>query len=176
MTGFNMPPGCNVNDIPGNRPEDVEQDVLMTEFYESLSADEVNVITGLEEFTTKIKLEGIIWKAIEFGRKIGNQQDQPEDYQEDPSDEDYRGEFKKIKGAYQGLDYPSCCCCTSYDTEGNIVKAPEPRFLFKCERPGCNCYTCGEHRQTCGYCLGCCVEVHEDFNHSIKGEGELSVS
>lgn len=22
MTGFNLPPGCNVSDIPGNRPED----------------------------------------------------------------------------------------------------------------------------------------------------------
>jgi hypothetical protein len=161
--------GCNVNDIPGNRPEDVEQDVLMTEFYESLSADEVNVITGLEEFTTKIKLEGIIWKAIEFGRRVNNQQDQPEDYQEEES--------KKIEGASSGLDLePSCCCCTSYDTEGNIVKAPEARLLFKCERPGCSCYTCGEHRQTCGYCLGCCVEVHEAFNHSIKEEGELSAS
>ena len=23
MTGFNLPPGCNVSDIPGNRPEDL---------------------------------------------------------------------------------------------------------------------------------------------------------
>jgi hypothetical protein len=24
MTGFNLPPGCSVSDIPGNRPEDIE--------------------------------------------------------------------------------------------------------------------------------------------------------
>jgi len=151
MTGYNMPPGYNVNDIPGNRPEDIEQDVLMTEFYEGLSADEVNLINALTNEgwmrSTKIDLENIIWKAIEFGRRLDNQQDQPEAYEE-----------------------PVCCCCTSYDTEGNIVKTAEPRLLYKCERPGCNCYTCGEHRQTCGYCLGCCVEVHEAFNHS-KREG-----
>ena len=162
MTGFNMPPGVNVKDIPGNRPEDVEQDVLMTEFYESISADEFKIIQ-------RHVPEGIIWKAIEFGRRVDNQKAQPEDYQEEPNDPN--DEY------YSGLDLePSCCCCTSYDTEGNIVRTLEPRLLFKCERPGCNCYTCGEHRQTCGYCLGCCVEVHEDSNHSIKGEGELSVS
>jgi len=164
MTGYNMPPGCNVNDIPGNRPEDIEQDVLMTEFYEGLSADEVNLINALTNEgwmrSTKIDLENIIWKAIEFGRKIANQQDQPEDYPE------------VSKRPYEPKLYeaPTCCCCTGYDTEGNIVKTAEPRLLYKCERPGCNCYTCGEHRQTCGYCLGCCVEVHEAFNHS-KREG-----
>lgn len=160
MTGFNMPPGVNVNDIPGNRPEDVEQDVLMTQFYATLSMGEFATIGGLEDFTTKIKLENIIWKAIEFGRKVANQQDQPEDYEE-VSRRPYEPKL---------YEEPSCCCCTGYDTEGNIVKAPEPRVLFKCERPGCNCYTCGEHRQTCGYCLGCCVEVHESYNHSCGKE------
>lgn len=24
MTGYNLPPGCCVSDIPGNRPEDIE--------------------------------------------------------------------------------------------------------------------------------------------------------
>lgn len=81
MTGFNMPPGCSVNDIPGNRPEDIEQEALMTEFYKALSADEVNMITGLKiENPSRIDLENIIWKAIEFGRRVENQQDQPEDY------------------------------------------------------------------------------------------------
>jgi len=29
MSGFNLPPGCNVSDIPGNRPEDgVEEQLL----------------------------------------------------------------------------------------------------------------------------------------------------
>jgi hypothetical protein len=32
MTGWNLPPGVNVNDIPGNRPEDVEEE----EFWDAL--------------------------------------------------------------------------------------------------------------------------------------------
>jgi len=32
MGDFNMPPGVSVNDIPGNRPEDVEEDA----FWEAL--------------------------------------------------------------------------------------------------------------------------------------------
>jgi hypothetical protein len=32
MTGFNLPPGCNVSDIPGNRPEDLADE----EFWEAL--------------------------------------------------------------------------------------------------------------------------------------------
>jgi len=28
MTGFNLPPGCNVSDIPGNRPEDELADAI----------------------------------------------------------------------------------------------------------------------------------------------------
>lgn len=123
----------------------------MTEFYEALSADEVNVITGLEDFTTKIKLEDIIWKAIQFGRRVDFKQGQPEDY------EDYKT--------------PVCCCCTGYDSKGKQVGTPEPGVLYKCMKPGCSCWTCEAHRQTCGYCLGCCVEDHEEFNHSNR-EGD----
>lgn len=28
MTGFNLPPGCNVSDIPGNRPEDMLEEAI----------------------------------------------------------------------------------------------------------------------------------------------------
>lgn len=28
MTGFNLPPGCNVSDIPGNRPEDLAEEAF----------------------------------------------------------------------------------------------------------------------------------------------------
>jgi hypothetical protein len=30
MAGFNLPPGCSVNDIPGNRPEDDERVIIFT--------------------------------------------------------------------------------------------------------------------------------------------------
>jgi hypothetical protein len=26
MTGWNLPPGCNVSDLPGNRPEDLDEE------------------------------------------------------------------------------------------------------------------------------------------------------
>ena len=31
MTGFNLPPGCNDRDIPGNRPEDEEYENFIEE-------------------------------------------------------------------------------------------------------------------------------------------------
>lgn len=33
MTGWNMPPGSNVSDIPGNRPEDQETEAFFDAFY-----------------------------------------------------------------------------------------------------------------------------------------------
>jgi hypothetical protein len=39
MTGFNLPPGCNVSDIPGNRPEDEEIEVIFDAIYDHLPED-----------------------------------------------------------------------------------------------------------------------------------------
>ena len=36
MTGWNMPPGCNVRDIPGNRPEDEAAEALADRIYDAL--------------------------------------------------------------------------------------------------------------------------------------------
>lgn len=38
MTGFNLPPGCSVSDIPGNRPEDMEAEALVEKISEALLA------------------------------------------------------------------------------------------------------------------------------------------
>jgi len=65
MTGFNLPPGCNVSDIPGNRPEDVEFEAIMQEFYATLTEDEWNKIEPHDN---------IIGKAIEFGIQKGLEQ------------------------------------------------------------------------------------------------------
>ena len=43
MTGFNLPPGCSVSDIPGNRPEDIAYEAFWTwveEHLQDLSAEE----------------------------------------------------------------------------------------------------------------------------------------
>jgi len=37
MSGFNLPPGCSVNDIPGNRPEDGVAERLEELFAEAWS-------------------------------------------------------------------------------------------------------------------------------------------
>jgi predicted SprT family Zn-dependent metalloprotease len=44
MSGWNLPPGCNENDIPGNRPEDAAMDYFLDTYsddLEGLSDDEV---------------------------------------------------------------------------------------------------------------------------------------
>jgi hypothetical protein len=39
MGDFNMPPGVSVNDIPGNRPEDVAEEVFWLEFSQALNEE-----------------------------------------------------------------------------------------------------------------------------------------
>ena len=34
MAGFNLPPGCSVSDIPGNRPEDAKAEAIYDAIYE----------------------------------------------------------------------------------------------------------------------------------------------
>lgn len=36
MTGFNLPPGCSISDIPGNRPEDEAEEALYDAIYTAL--------------------------------------------------------------------------------------------------------------------------------------------
>jgi len=39
MTGFNLPPGCNVSDIPGNSPDEIAADDLMDEVFEKVESE-----------------------------------------------------------------------------------------------------------------------------------------
>lgn len=39
MTSWNMPPGCNVSDIPGNGPEDQTREAVFDEIYTILAQD-----------------------------------------------------------------------------------------------------------------------------------------
>jgi hypothetical protein len=47
MSGFNLPPGCNVSDIPGNRPEDGVEERLLELFAEAFGYgfDEEQIVT-----------------------------------------------------------------------------------------------------------------------------------
>lgn len=68
MTGFNLPPGCNVSDIPGNRPEDIKQELIEDEFFEhKLTKSEWSQIE---------KQYDIVCKAIWYGYEIGIKEQQ----------------------------------------------------------------------------------------------------
>lgn len=80
--GWDLPPGCRVSDIPGNRPEDERLEAIELGFYNSDEKNQQKLINGRPRFTpqewkymnsknrTK-HLEDIIWKAIEYGMEIG---------------------------------------------------------------------------------------------------------
>jgi hypothetical protein len=45
MTGWNLPPGCNVRDIPGNRPEDEAAEALWDTIADILTEGGVDCCT-----------------------------------------------------------------------------------------------------------------------------------
>ena len=65
MTGWNLPPGCNVSDIPGNRPEDEAWENLCQDFYSAITEKEWKKIEGVTD---------IIEKAIEYGIEAGKKE------------------------------------------------------------------------------------------------------
>jgi hypothetical protein len=78
MTGFNMPPGVNPSDIPGNRPEDLEEDKFWAAFDKELDAIDIKSIS-LQRYPgddTVIQIEDL-WdddnfvKLIQLARDLG---------------------------------------------------------------------------------------------------------
>jgi hypothetical protein len=63
MTGWNMPPGCNVSDIPGNRPEDQAEEA----FYEWV----FDVIGGRMSEGDTDKLAEVLFKKMGDAYKQG---------------------------------------------------------------------------------------------------------
>ena len=64
MTGWNMPPGCNVSDIPGNTREDQETEVLYEAIYSVLETAGVEPNDALAEVVA-----GMINQAYHDGYK-----------------------------------------------------------------------------------------------------------
>lgn len=55
MTGFNLPPGCNVSDIPGNRPEDLAAEAAYEALCEELETSKlVDPIQDDEEWADRL--------------------------------------------------------------------------------------------------------------------------
>jgi hypothetical protein len=78
--GWDLPPGCSVSDIPGNRPEDVEWERIEEAFYTN-EPDKY----GRKRFTDKQwkylgsknrsqYLEEIITIALDYGIELGRAQ------------------------------------------------------------------------------------------------------
>lgn len=77
MSGFNLPDGCSVNDIPGNRPEDLWRDRLWEDV--EASPDLFNSVHGTaisaedwgylvkEDVITQSVLERLVDQMVEEG-------------------------------------------------------------------------------------------------------------
>jgi hypothetical protein len=78
MTGWNLPPGVNVNDIPGNRPEDMIEEAFWEALAQKLDEKQITTIktsTGSTDETV-ISLDDL-WddpqfvQIIEIARDMG---------------------------------------------------------------------------------------------------------
>lgn len=86
MTGFNLPPGCNVSDIPGNRPEDAEWEAIVENFFDKerliknptggfiISEKEYAEMDALYKSKHSEVIDNYIAAAIEYGRNIGSKE------------------------------------------------------------------------------------------------------
>lgn len=54
MTGFNLPPGCNVSDIPGNSPSDEAAEALASAIYEALQLPDTRETDEIVERLMKL--------------------------------------------------------------------------------------------------------------------------
>jgi len=84
--GSNLPPGCRVSDIPGNRPEDGIWEAIYDRFYdkERLTKTHTGVRITEAEYLQMDELydnpelidviDNYIMAAIEYGMEIGTQQ------------------------------------------------------------------------------------------------------
>lgn len=69
-SGFNLPPGCRVSDIPGNRPEDEAWEAIINGFWNKKRTPEKDRV--LSDADTP--LTELIDEAIDYGIDIGQKQ------------------------------------------------------------------------------------------------------
>ena len=77
MSGFNLPDGCSVGDIPGFRPIDAEYDAA-EERLDKMDTDEIIIL--LEEMFDKKYLLECFNEALDFG-ELFESYDHASDYQ-----------------------------------------------------------------------------------------------
>ena len=71
--GSNLPPGCSVNDIPGNRPEDEAWEKITTDFWEGEHCSD-ELWKKFSDVKLDSDLMDIVDKAIEYGMELGRQE------------------------------------------------------------------------------------------------------
>jgi len=74
MGGFNLPPGCSVSDIPGNRPEDGKWEAIEEAFWNNDKNCSKKLFSKFEEANLDSDLINIVINAIEYGIEIQKQQ------------------------------------------------------------------------------------------------------
>ena len=83
--GWDLPPGCKVSDIPGNRPEDEAWENIYNNFWdkERLTTTHIGIQITEKEYEAMDKLynsnlsgmvDNYIMAAIEYGMEVGNKQ------------------------------------------------------------------------------------------------------
>ena len=77
---------------------------------------------------------------------------------------DYTGFINKPFSVSGTGDIGSCCSCDMVDSVGNETHITQHE-LFACLSPGCPHYCCAKHRQSCGFCEGCCAKKHGLAGH-----------
>ena len=68
LFGWDLPPGCNVSDIPGNRSEDEAWDKILDDFYVKLGGIEERLQAMLD---TNQSMYEVIEHAITYGIELG---------------------------------------------------------------------------------------------------------
>lgn len=69
--GWDLPPGCSVSDIPGNRPEDEAWEKVINDFWDEkrFTKEEWAISENLDDV-----INGIIEKAIDYGMELGRKE------------------------------------------------------------------------------------------------------
>ena len=56
------------------------------------------------------------------------------------------------------VDLGECCHCDKYDMNGVLIEHVPQYQLWRCQNPPCDHWTCKQHKEPCGFCVGCCAE------------------
>ncbi len=71
--GWDLPPGCRVSDIPGNRPEDERWEAIMEGFYDGTHISD-ETWKKFEDAKLDSDLDETITKAIEYGMELAQKE------------------------------------------------------------------------------------------------------